>query len=129
MQLRLRSWWRIVSVISLNDFMSARGFSFFLACLYTFVALLALTVGLCVWVAWSFKNKRFDHVWPITYLRAFGIVFFQLLDVASMTFFLITLDCQYYDAPAEVLYHNQEFPEQCEQDGGTRACMRPAPWF
>jgi hypothetical protein len=27
------------------------------------VFLLALNVMLCIWVAWSFQQNRFDHVW------------------------------------------------------------------
>lgn len=37
----------------------------------------------------------------------------QMLDLASMTFFLIALDCQYFDVDPAVMYYNQEFPEQC----------------
>ena len=57
--------------------MSARGLTFFLVCLYIFVSLLLFTLALCVWVAWSFKNQKFDYVWPITFLRWFGVIFFQ----------------------------------------------------
>ena len=43
--------------------MAARGLIFFLACLYFMVAMLAINVTLSVWVAWSFQNNRFDHIW------------------------------------------------------------------
>jgi hypothetical protein len=38
-------WWQIVSFVQLNDFMSARGYTFFIACFYL------LLVGLIVSVA------------------------------------------------------------------------------
>jgi hypothetical protein len=53
----------VISFIQLNNFMMARGLTFFLACLYIFVVLLMFTLALCVWVAWSFKNQQFDYVW------------------------------------------------------------------
>ena len=56
-------WWQVIDVIQLSAFLSARGVTFFVAVLYTFVALLAFTLVLCVWIAWSFKNQQFDYVW------------------------------------------------------------------
>ena len=43
--------------------MSARGLTFFLACLYFMVSMLAINLILSVWVSWSFQNNHFDHVW------------------------------------------------------------------
>mmetsp|Transcript_29309 Transcript_29309/g.64857 ORF Transcript_29309/g.64857 Transcript_29309/m.64857 type:complete len:2212 (+) Transcript_29309:218-6853(+) len=108
------TWWRAISLIQLNDFMSARGTSFFLACLYIFVVLLAMNVALCLWVAWSFCQNQFNQVWPIVFLKWFANIFFQVLEIASMTLFLMTLDCNYFDVPDEVRFFNQEFPDkQC----------------
>ncbi|GAX73363.1 hypothetical protein CEUSTIGMA_g816.t1 [Chlamydomonas eustigma] len=56
------------------------------------------------------QNQSFDYVWPITFLRWFGVVFFQMLDIVSMTFFLMTLDCQYFGVDPVVIGYNQEFP-------------------
>ncbi|GAX73356.1 hypothetical protein CEUSTIGMA_g809.t1 [Chlamydomonas eustigma] len=105
-------WWQVLDIIQLNYFMSARGLTFFLVCLYIFIALLVFTLAICIWVAWSFKNQQFDYVWPITFLRFFGVVFFQMLDIVSMTFFLMTLDCRYFGVPSEYIGYNQEFPAQ-----------------
>lgn len=44
---------------------------------------------------------------PVVGMRWFGLIVFQLLDIATMTFFLITLDCQYYKRPEGVRYYNQ----------------------
>jgi hypothetical protein len=62
----------------------------------------------------QFSRKRFDHVWPITFLRWFGVIFFQVLDITSMAFFMMVLDCQYWSVPPEMQGHNAEFPQQCE---------------
>jgi hypothetical protein len=53
----------VLSFVQLNGFLSVRGLDFFLAILYIFVSLLMFTLVLCIWVAWSFKNKQFDYVW------------------------------------------------------------------
>ncbi len=70
--------------------------------------------SLALQVANSFKNQQFDYVWPITFLRWFGVIFFQMLDVASMTMFLMALDCSYFGVPDAQLGYNQEFPTYCE---------------
>ena len=44
-------------------------------------------------------------------LRVFSLIFFQVLDIASLTLFLMTMDCQYFDVAEEVQYMNQEFPD------------------
>ncbi|GFH21990.1 PAS domain-containing protein [Haematococcus lacustris] len=107
--------WQIASVIGLNDFFAARGLTFFLAFLYVFVILLVGVVAMSIWVAWSFRSNRFDQVWPIVLLRWFSNIFFQVLDVASLSLFLITLNCQYFDVPPERQYHSVEFGVACFQ--------------
>ena len=54
---RLR-WWYIISFVGLNNFMSDRGLTFFLVCLYIFVFLLLMTAALCVWVAYSVRRAK-----------------------------------------------------------------------
>jgi hypothetical protein len=39
-------WWRIVSFIQLNDFMTARGYTFFLACFYSLLFGLIISVAI-----------------------------------------------------------------------------------
>ncbi len=43
----------------------AQGYSWYVAVLYGMAGLLAVNLVLCVWVAWSFKEQKFDYVWPI----------------------------------------------------------------
>ncbi|PNH12261.1 Tiny macrocysts protein B [Tetrabaena socialis] len=103
--------WKVVSFIQLNAFLSASGYSIFLALFYIFVGLLAVNFALAVWGAHSFSNNRFEVVWPIQFLRWFGLIFYQVLDIASLTLLLVTLDCNYFDVPDSIRFHNQEFPD------------------
>jgi hypothetical protein len=43
-------------------------------------------------------------------LRWYGKIFFQILDIASMSLFLIAMDCGYFGVANQ--YFNQEFPDQ-----------------
>ncbi|PNH04175.1 Tiny macrocysts protein C, partial [Tetrabaena socialis] len=36
---------------------------------------------------------------------------FLVLDIATLTLLLVTLDCNYFDVPASIRFHNQEFPD------------------
>jgi hypothetical protein len=67
-----------------------------------------------VWVGRSFTNNRFQFVWPIVFLRWFASVFFQILDIMTLTLFLMALDCQYFSRAPEQTFYNQEFPGVCE---------------
>lgn len=104
--------WQVFSFISLTQFLSARGYTFFLALMYIMAVALVANVGLCWWVARSFSDGQFSYVWPIVVLKYFSQVFYQVLDVASMTLFLTALDCQYFPGPGAG--YNAEFPEVCK---------------
>jgi hypothetical protein len=52
----------VISFVGLNQFMTQRGYMFFIICLYVMVGGLAMNVLLCFYVANSFKNNQFDHV-------------------------------------------------------------------
>ncbi|GFH17199.1 uncharacterized protein HaLaN_13778 [Haematococcus lacustris] len=55
--------WQAFSFIQLNYFMTARGYLFFLVCLYTMSGCLVTNLALCIWVSKSFQANKFDHVW------------------------------------------------------------------
>jgi hypothetical protein len=46
---------QIISFVQLNDFMSARGYTFFIACLYLLMGGLVMSVAISVWVGHSFQ--------------------------------------------------------------------------
>ncbi|GFH07471.1 PAS domain-containing protein, partial [Haematococcus lacustris] len=101
--------WQVVSFIGLNQFLANRGYLFFIVALYIMAGALLFNVVLCVWVGYSFQANSFNHVWPIVWLRWFGKVFYQVLDIATLSLFLVALDCQLYGRP-EVQGVNQQFP-------------------
>ncbi|KAL6762968.1 hypothetical protein V8C86DRAFT_516034 [Haematococcus lacustris] len=106
-------WWQILYFISLNDFISARGNTFYLACFYLLVFGLLMSVVVSLWVGASFQNNRFEYVWPIVFLRIFGKIFYQILDIMSVSLFLIALDCQYFAVPDEQRGINAELGVAC----------------
>ena len=55
--------WQVISFVQLNQFMSARGYTFFVTCLYIMIGGLVADIALCLYVGYAFKNNRFDHVW------------------------------------------------------------------
>ena len=40
-----------------------QGYDFYIAILYIVASVLIVSLGLCVWVGWCFKNQRFTVVW------------------------------------------------------------------
>jgi hypothetical protein len=48
-------------------------------------------------------------------LRWFSKIFFQILDIASFSLFLMVLDCPTWSRPDDMIGHNQQFPEQRER--------------
>jgi hypothetical protein len=62
-QFPLRRLWQVVSLVNLNQFIAARGYTFFLGAIYLMFAGLLVAVGLSIWVAQQFQANRFDHVW------------------------------------------------------------------
>lgn len=55
--------WQIAEIVNLDTFIAARGFPFYLACLYIALVLLAAHIGLGVWVGWGVQNNRLDLSW------------------------------------------------------------------
>ncbi|KAL6764360.1 hypothetical protein V8C86DRAFT_1584223 [Haematococcus lacustris] len=102
--------WQVVSFIGLNQFLANRGYLFFIVALYIMAGALLFNVVLCVWVGYSFQANSFNHVWPIVWLRWFSKVFYQVLDIATLSLFLVALDCQLYGKQG-VEGTNQQFPE------------------
>ncbi|PNH12150.1 Tiny macrocysts protein B [Tetrabaena socialis] len=86
--------WAVVSVLSFR-WLGDVGYGAYLALLYSMVALLAINIGLCVWVAWCFKEQKFPAVWPIKMLRVFSSIFFQAFDVTSLTLLQLGITCRY----------------------------------
>ncbi|KXZ55417.1 hypothetical protein GPECTOR_3g69 [Gonium pectorale] len=86
--------WSVVGVLNFH-WLGDLGYGAYLAVLYGMVALLAVNVGMCVWVAWCFKEQKFPVVWPIKVLRVFSSVFFQAFDVTSLSLLQLGISCRY----------------------------------
>ncbi|KAG2488731.1 hypothetical protein HYH03_012730 [Edaphochlamys debaryana] len=101
--------WKCVSVLSFG-WLKDLGYTWYLVILYTIAGLLALNLMLCVWVAWSFKEQKFDYVWPIRVVRGFSYVFIQVFDITSLNFLQLGLSCNFM-GPAEPHMHMALFPQ------------------
>ncbi|KXZ45668.1 hypothetical protein GPECTOR_52g66 [Gonium pectorale] len=101
--------WAVVSVLNFG-WLADLGYGAYLAVLYSMVALLAVNVAMCVWVAWCFKEHKFPVVWPIKVLRVFSSVFFQAFDVTSLNLLQLGFSCQ-FTGPSKPRLHFQLIPE------------------
>lgn len=45
--------------------MHVQGYHFYITILYILASALALSIVLCIWVGWCFKNDRFPYVWCV----------------------------------------------------------------
>ncbi|KXZ49202.1 hypothetical protein GPECTOR_22g792 [Gonium pectorale] len=104
--------WRVVSFQRLGEFLSTNGYTFYLALLYTFVSLLAISVALATWLAYCLANNRIPHPLTMHWLRWYGVVFTQVLYITSLTLLLVALDCNYFDVPKGVKFFNFVFPQE-----------------
>ncbi|PNH05151.1 hypothetical protein TSOC_008612 [Tetrabaena socialis] len=87
--------WTIVAVLNFR-WVADLGYSAYLALLYSMLALLGVNVGLCVWVAWCFKEQKFPVVWPIKVLQVFTAFLFHAFDVASLNMLQLGISCRYF---------------------------------
>lgn len=73
--------------------LAARGLSFYQVIFYILCGMLYLSVGICVWVAWCFKNDSFPYLWPIKFVRIVASIFFGTFYIASINIFLTMAEC------------------------------------
>ncbi|GLC74510.1 hypothetical protein PLESTF_001521700 [Pleodorina starrii] len=107
--------WKCISVLSFRWFKDV-GFHWYMAALFSFAGLLAVNLVLCVWVAWSFKEQKFDYVWPIKVVRYFAYVFLQVFDMTSLSFLQLGISCN-YSAHGQMHLQMDLFPQY--------SCKRP----
>ncbi|KAG2423149.1 hypothetical protein HXX76_015534 [Chlamydomonas incerta] len=100
--------WSVVGVLNFT-WLADLSYSAYLALLYAAVALLVMNIGLCVWVAWCFKEQKFPVVWPIKVLRVFSSIFFQAFDVASLNLLQLGFSC-HFTGPVTPHMHMDLFP-------------------
>jgi hypothetical protein len=74
-----------------------QGYTFYLIVFYILVATLFISVGICIWVGWCFKNDSFPFLWPIKVARVVVSVFVSMFYIASLNIFLIACQCNKED--------------------------------
>lgn len=73
--------------------MAEQGYKFYTIAFYLMVAMLAVAVAVCVWVAWCFKNDSFPFLWPIKFVRVVVSFFFGMFYIAALNVYLVMLEC------------------------------------
>ncbi|KXZ42488.1 hypothetical protein GPECTOR_142g709 [Gonium pectorale] len=102
--------WKVVQVVNIDNVVAPLGYNFFIGLLYVMIGGLALTVGLSLWVAWCFKSRSFPYVWPIKVLRVYANLFFQVLDVLTLTLFQVPFNCRIIGYDPSVFNHLANYP-------------------
>ncbi|GLC33063.1 hypothetical protein PLESTB_000374500 [Pleodorina starrii] len=104
-------YWKAVKWVHFSNPIVAKGYHFFVSILYSLAAALAVSVVLCVWVGWCFKNDRFPYVWPIKMLRIVVATFFVVFYVGSLAIFMVALSCRWFDPDDNIRFHLRAFPD------------------
>lgn len=70
--------WQIAEIVNLSTFVGARGYPFYIACLYIALILLIADILLSIWVGWSVQNNRLSHAWWVqTQAEAVKVIFYN----------------------------------------------------
>ncbi|GLI64845.1 hypothetical protein VaNZ11_008226 [Volvox africanus] len=104
-------YWKAIKWVHFSNPIVAKGYHFFVSILYSLAAALAVSVVLCVWVGWCFKNDRFPYVWPIKMLRIVVATFFVVFYVGSLAIFMVALSCRWFDPDHSIRFHLRAFPD------------------
>eukprot|EP00879_Flechtneria_rotunda_P020397 GHRR01021459.1.p1 GENE.GHRR01021459.1~~GHRR01021459.1.p1 ORF type:complete len:889 (+),score=208.65 GHRR01021459.1:224-2890(+) len=70
-----------------------KGYMFYLVIFYILVAILFISVAICVWVGWCFMNDSFPFLWPIKVARVVVSLFVSMFYIASLNIFLMASAC------------------------------------
>ncbi|KAG2450719.1 hypothetical protein HYH02_004557 [Chlamydomonas schloesseri] len=104
-------YWKAIKWVHFSNPIIAKGYNFFVAILYVLAAALAISIMLCVWVGWCFKNDRFPYVWPIKMLRIVVATFFVVFYIGSLAIFMVALSCRWFDPDPDIKFHLRAFPD------------------
>eukprot|EP00198_Chlamydomonas_reinhardtii_P013356 XP_001702693.1 predicted protein [Chlamydomonas reinhardtii] len=105
-------YWQIVTFSRWNYIVERfLGYNAYVAILYTMTGMLCSALALCVWIAYSYKNRSFAYTWPIHVLRIYATIHFGLFDIATLTLIQVSYDCQLLGSGSSVRGHLYTFPE------------------
>ncbi|EFJ44861.1 hypothetical protein VOLCADRAFT_94889 [Volvox carteri f. nagariensis] len=92
----LYSYWQILTFSRWNYIVTnLLGYKAYVAILYTMTGMLCCSLALCVWIAYSYKNRSFAYTWPTYVLRLYATIHFGLFDIATLTLIQVSYDCQF----------------------------------
>ncbi|GLI68263.1 hypothetical protein VaNZ11_012618, partial [Volvox africanus] len=80
-------------MLEIHKPLSTAGYKFYVIVFYLLSAMLYVSVAICVWVAWCFKNDSFPYLWPIKFVRVVASLFFGMLYIAALNIFLVVIEC------------------------------------
>jgi hypothetical protein len=90
------SWlWKAISWVTFVDPLLQKGYDFYIGVQLTIAALLLLSILLCIWVGYCFKNDHFPYLWPIQILRVVVATFVVVFYIASLSIFMVALNCNW----------------------------------
>lgn len=81
-----------------------QGYTFYLAIFYILVAILFISVAICIWVGWCFMNDNFPFLWPIKVARVVVSLFVTMFYIASLNIFLTACTCNKVDGKWKHMY-------------------------
>ena len=74
-----------------------QGYMFYLVIFYILVAILFISVAICIWVGWCFMNDSFPYLWPIKVARVVVSLFVSMFYIACLNVFLMACACDNHD--------------------------------
>lgn len=81
-----------------------QGYEFYLVIFYIMVAILFISVAICIWVGWCFMNDSFPFLWPIKVARVVVSLFVSMFYLLSLNIFLMACACNQVDGKWKHLY-------------------------
>ncbi|GIL45019.1 hypothetical protein Vafri_2438, partial [Volvox africanus] len=103
--------WKVAQTVNIDQVIAPLGYNFFIGLLYIMIGLLVLMMGLSLWVAWCFKNRSFPSVWPIKVLRVYANLFFQILDVLTLSLFQVPFNCRHIGYNPSEFDYMADYPD------------------
>ncbi|KXZ48338.1 hypothetical protein GPECTOR_28g744 [Gonium pectorale] len=96
-------------MLEIHKPLAAAGYKFYVVVFYILSAMLYVSVIICVWVAWCFKNDSFPFLWPIKFVRVVASLFFGMFYIAALNIYLVILEC----APDHGVWKQHIWHVQC----------------
>ncbi|KAG2497025.1 hypothetical protein HYH03_005028 [Edaphochlamys debaryana] len=91
---RLTWLWEAIGYLNFQLKLSDNvSYQVYMGVLYGIGALLLISLALCAYVGYCFRQRKFEYVWPVWTLRVVVSVFLQTFYVSAMGVFFISIKC------------------------------------